>query len=141
MKIKNDFVTNSSSCSYVIKATANFLINNRSVILGYEEEDVTTYDIITKLEDDLKDILLKEKSKPDTISIIYNQKVSEYFGDGWCGDPMGVGYIFLGDPGFLKLIMNKENKEISFYNNKIIFPEIWIVECDPEMRENLQPIC
>ena len=133
MKVKSDFVTNSSSCSYIIYSEASFILNDIKEVIYKRAEDVTTLDMIKMIEGELQyDEYYKNIKQP--LKIQYKQEVEDFFGDGWDGGdyyPFGKGWRFIGNSKILQKIMNKEN-EIIFDDDKIIFPFDWVLECDPE---------
>lgn len=132
MKIKHDFITNSSSTSYVISASVEFEINGiKKEIIKYLT-DCTTIDCIKTIEGELQ---YSEEFKDKEIRLEYNQEVWDYVGDGWGDDEnvpgdyefSGGGWRFKGNSDELERIMNKQ--ATLFYNNeKIEIPIDWVIE-------------
>ena len=60
MKIKTDFVTNSSSTSYIIEARASFTIDGKTEVVSKRNQDVINLDMVKMIEGALQtDPILK----------------------------------------------------------------------------------
>ena len=131
MKVKNDFVTNSSSTSWILCGEAKIILDGREVILTKQGQDATTLDMIKMLEGKLQYILKIQ----DPIDIIYSQGIDELIGDGWDdGDYTfaGDGYIFFGQSKIIEKVMNKTNIKLSYDGRQIEIPQKLIDECTEE---------
>jgi hypothetical protein len=135
MRIKSDFVTNSSSTSYIIEGKFSCRIKKKRITKEKHMYDATTLDMIKLIEGILQyDPDFKEISNKEII-INYQQNVWEIFGDGWDGGDYnfsGYGYRFFGRTKILKDVMTK-NKILKFKNGKLNFPKEWINDCDPDI--------
>ena len=140
MKIKNDFVTNSSSCSYIISCEATFNFNGKEEIIYKIGQDATTIDMIKMIEGELQYNPYFDNLPSTSLSIEYSQDVVEYHGDGWDGGDYyvaGGGWRFIGESSILKELMTKR-MTLNFYNNKIYFPIILVSEANPKDEDEVK---
>ncbi len=135
MRIKMDFVTNSSSTSYMISATAKFIIDEKEMRISRLLYDSYSIDCIKIIENELK-YNPDFKNLPDNLVIDYEQIVEDVIGDGWDdGDYnfSGNGHIFGGDSELLEKIMTKKEKLV-YKNGELNFPKEWVSEYEMEAR-------
>lgn len=133
MKIKTDFVTNSSSTSYIIEVVAEYKKQDGETKKIHKYlQDVTTLDCVKSIEGILQYI---EKLE-GIVDITYTQTVFDVLGDGWNGEDYnfnnGEGWRFLGDSDILSKVMIK-HLNLTFVNDKLLFPEKWATECEQEV--------
>lgn len=134
MKIKTDFVTNSSSTSYVIWGKIKYEINDLEWSLEVSHENATTVDIIKLFEG----ILEHQVKIPinHELKITLSQGIDDIMGDGWDGGDYqvaGSGCKVFGRSDILKEIMTKNDVELNYFNGRINFPSEWITELDPDI--------
>jgi len=129
MKVKSDFVTNSSSCSYIINLSATIMDEDENFTrFDKQLRDVTTLDCMKIIEGHLQYIYkLKGKHK-----VNFYLFLEDIYGDGWDGGDYtfaGEGYRFLGRSDLLKSVMPRSGTLI-FQDGQLIFPEEWATECE-----------
>jgi len=133
MRMKLDFVTNSSSTCWIILGEATFEYNGEEYKIEKYIDNCSTIDMIKMIEGDIQ---YKHDVKSNSLKIVFNQKVYDASGDGWDGGDYqfaGPGWRFFGRTDVLDDVMNKENVELEYQNGRIIFPEEWITEDDPDV--------
>ena len=134
MKIKFDFVTNSSSASYIIVAKASFTIDGKTEVVTKRNQDVINLDMVKMIEGALQTNPILKTMSNESIEIHYTQTVDEIFGDGWDGGDYqfsGGGYVCFGRSDILEEIMTKDEKLI-FTDERLSFPEEWISEFEED---------
>ena len=138
MRIKSDFVTNSSSTSYILATEATYVKDGeeKKIYNDLNGSVPITYYALKILEAELQIRFSKDIEK---IDIIYEQYVDYFSGDGWDGGDYnfaGPGYRFFGDREIAKKVLNKKDIKLIFENGVLSgYPEDWKYECEQEVIE------
>ena len=137
MKIKADFITNSSSTSFVLDTEASYTNISGEIEKVYNQLSgsvTTTFYALKILEAELE---LRIGNIDEEIEITYTQYPQYFKGDGWDGGDYsfaGVGWRFFGDINIVKEILNKKDVKLKFKNGKLSgYPKEWKTECEPEV--------
>jgi len=124
MKIKADFVTNSSTASYIVSISAKVVDKDIMISIG-NLRDLCMIDLVGMIEARLR------LENVGDCEIILNEEVDDLPADGWGGDYYfaGNGGSFYGDEGLAKEILTKKDVILEFKDGMLRgYPESWKYE-------------
>ncbi len=125
MKIKSDFVTNSSSTSYIVNVVVKS--EDGKIFFGIDGlKDMYMIDIISMVEGRLR------REKFENGFIIFNETIEDLCCDGWGGGDYyfaGNGGAFFGDEQLAEQILEKKDVKIEVKDGRLInYPDSWNIE-------------